>query len=316
MHPDRYPRHRRAATTPALLLGALLSGALLAQTVPTCVSQEAILGTTPATEQESSDAPRIIEVETGRPLTSAELADLIGQTPDGRFTIVFINPTPGMAGPQGPPGGVGDRGLDGAQGPPGPMGPAGAPGPAGAVGPVGPIAPFSAPLVGEVRMWLGAPAAPPSGWLPCDGRELSRTTYASLFAVIGIAYGAGETGATFHLPDFRNRSPMGADSSSTAGAPLTSVAGNPSALGGASTHVLTISEMPLHDHDMTHTHDVAVGGSGSVDLRPLRTFTDVTGSVTTTGPTPSVTGPAGSGAPHPILDPFFAISYVVFTDVP
>lgn len=45
----------------------------------------------------------------------------------------------------------------------------------------------------------------PSGWLFCDGRAVSRTTYASLFASISTAFGSGDGSTTFNLPDFRGR---------------------------------------------------------------------------------------------------------------
>lgn len=45
----------------------------------------------------------------------------------------------------------------------------------------------------------------PSGWLLCDGRAVSRTTYASLFASISTAFGSGDGSTTFNLPDFRGR---------------------------------------------------------------------------------------------------------------
>lgn len=45
-------------------------------------------------------------------------------------------------------------------------------------------------------------ATPPSGYLKCDGAEISRTTYANLFAVIGTKYGEGDGSTTFNLPDF------------------------------------------------------------------------------------------------------------------
>lgn len=53
-------------------------------------------------------------------------------------------------------------------------------------------------------------SAPP-GWLPCDGRALSRTVYASLFAAIGITYGAGDGSTTFNVPDDRGEFLRGAD---------------------------------------------------------------------------------------------------------
>lgn len=39
-----------------------------------------------------------------------------------------------------------------------------------------------------------------SGYLPCNGGEVSRTTYAKLFAVIGTSYGAGDGSTTFNVP--------------------------------------------------------------------------------------------------------------------
>lgn len=46
---------------------------------------------------------------------------------------------------------------------------------------------------------------PPAGWLICNGQTVSRTTYASLFAVIGISYGNGDGSTTFGLPDLQGR---------------------------------------------------------------------------------------------------------------
>lgn len=39
------------------------------------------------------------------------------------------------------------------------------------------------------------------GWLLMDGREVSRTEYADLFAVISTAYGVGDGETTFNLPN-------------------------------------------------------------------------------------------------------------------
>ena len=40
------------------------------------------------------------------------------------------------------------------------------------------------------------------GWLECDGRAVSRTMFADLFAAIGTTYGAGDGSTTFNLPDY------------------------------------------------------------------------------------------------------------------
>lgn len=41
----------------------------------------------------------------------------------------------------------------------------------------------------------------PSGYLPCNGAAVSRTTYKALFDVIGTTYGTGDGSMTFNLPD-------------------------------------------------------------------------------------------------------------------
>jgi hypothetical protein len=62
--------------------------------------------------------------------------------------------------------------------------------------PVGMISPF-------------AGAAAPNGWLMCDGAAVSRTTYATLFALISTTYGTGDGSTTFNVPDLRGRVAVG-----------------------------------------------------------------------------------------------------------
>lgn len=56
-----------------------------------------------------------------------------------------------------------------------------------------------------------ATAAAPSGWLKANGALISRTTYATLFAAIGTAFGAGDGSTTFALPDLRGEFVRGWD---------------------------------------------------------------------------------------------------------
>lgn len=42
-------------------------------------------------------------------------------------------------------------------------------------------------------------------WLLCNGQEVSRTTYADLFALIGTRFGAGNGTTTFNVPDYRGK---------------------------------------------------------------------------------------------------------------
>ncbi len=43
--------------------------------------------------------------------------------------------------------------------------------------------------------------AVPTGYLACDGAAVSRATYAVLFGVIGVTYGAGNGTTTFNVPN-------------------------------------------------------------------------------------------------------------------
>lgn len=69
---------------------------------------------------------------------------------------------------------------------------------------------------GLIAMW-GAAAAP-TGWQLCDGSAISRTTFATLFAVIGTTYGVGDGTTTFNVPDMRQRFPIGKAAAGTGSA--------------------------------------------------------------------------------------------------
>jgi microcystin-dependent protein len=66
---------------------------------------------------------------------------------------------------------------------------------------------------GGLMMW--PTASSPTGWLLCDGSAVSRTTYASLFGVVGTTFGAGNGTTTFNLPNYINRMPFGASAATT-----------------------------------------------------------------------------------------------------
>lgn len=51
----------------------------------------------------------------------------------------------------------------------------------------------------------------PSGWAMCDGAAISRTGFASLYAVIGTNHGSGDGSTTFNLPDYRGLFLRGVD---------------------------------------------------------------------------------------------------------
>ena len=80
----------------------------------------------------------------------------------------------------------------------------------------------------------------PPGWLLCEGQEMSRLTYVSLFNVIKTLYGMGDHIRTFNLPDFRGRFPLGVNRQ----------AGQTPIMhqGGVTYVTLTQAELPTHAH--------------------------------------------------------------------
>lgn len=64
---------------------------------------------------------------------------------------------------------------------------------------------------GAMMMW--PKSTPPTGWLKRNGADISRTTYAALFTVLGTDFGVGDGSTTFNLPDDRANFERGWDDS-------------------------------------------------------------------------------------------------------
>lgn len=69
--------------------------------------------------------------------------------------------------------------------------------------------------VGSYLLYAGKVC--PSGFLPCNGGAISRTTYAELFTAIGTTYGAGDGSTTFNLPNQDGRVLQGTNDLSKVG---------------------------------------------------------------------------------------------------
>lgn len=73
---------------------------------------------------------------------------------------------------------------------------------------------ISSALTGSVVAYVSETV--PSGYFECDGSDVSRTTYAELFAIIGTNYGDGSdtgSGTHFTLPDLQGQFLRGWDNS-------------------------------------------------------------------------------------------------------
>lgn len=137
-------------------------------------------------------------------------------------------------------------------------------------------------------------AAAPANWLLCDGSEVSRATYAALFAAIGTTYGAGDGSSTFTLPDLRGRVPVG-KSSETEFNTLGET-------GGEKRHQLTVGELA------SHTHTVGIANQGFAQdyasLVPGSNF-----GVYSSDPLDNF--PTGGNEPHNNLQPYITLNYII-----
>ena len=158
------------------------------------------------------------------------------------------------------------------------------------------IAAVNSVVTGTIQMWPTASA--PAGYLLCAGAAVSRTTYATLFAVIGTTFGSGDGSTTFNLPNYTNRMPYG----TTIGA----TGGSANAVVVSHTHTLTD---PGHTHNTNvyETNSSAAGGNSAVRVN-AGSSTTTTSASATTGVSVDTAGVSGTNANLP---PYLGINFII-----
>jgi len=109
--------------------------------------------------------------------------------------------------------------------------------------------------IGAVSAYAGDTSSIPQGWVACNGQDLSRTDYSSLFTKIGTTYGTTNN-LTFKAPDLRGYFIRGLDM----GAGIDS---------GRALGTIQIDEIKAHTHGtgVTSSNNNYGGGSGSGTVR-------------------------------------------------
>lgn len=181
---------------------------------------------------------------------------------------------------------------------------------------------------GSLTMWAGAVASPPTGWLACNGANVSRTTYSALFAVIGTSYGVGDNSTTFGLPNLLNRFPVGAGDTYA----IAATGGSANAIVVSHNHTAT-STSTVTDPGHLHTQGLVLpsgvwdggnsyfgngtnnfsGGGGSnigIGGTPYGTNSATTGISVATSTTVASSGSSGTNANLP---PYIAVGYIIKT---
>lgn len=136
----------------------------------------------------------------------------------------------------------------------------------------------------------------PSGWILCDGRELSKEKYPELFIAIGTSFGAGESENTFKLPDLCGKVAVG-KSTETEFNTLGKT-------GGEKAHSLTEAENGPHSHYLESYVNTSEGSYLSYDDVDIRC---IYGG--------NMTDVSGEGTPHNNLQPYITLNYIIFAGV-
>lgn len=109
----------------------------------------------------------------------------------------------------------------------------------------------------------------PEKWLLCDGSSYDAVDYPELHAVLHTSF--VPSSITFNVPDLSERFLYGVDTD-----------GNVGTTGGASTHALTIGEIPAHSHTIAQGNGVgntarAVEADAATPSNPTQTTSSVGG---------------------------------------
>ena len=191
-------------------------------------------------------------------------------------------------------------------------------------------------LTGCIQMWAGG-SAPNSNWKICNGDAISRSTYSTLFGIIGTTYGSGDGSSTCNIPNLESKVPVGKSGSyalaSTGGTttitPSGSIssitpAGSVSVSGTVGGTAITQAQLPNVNLSTTkmfkteqgadnkgsssgsggayETAVIPLGGSGATHTHSWSGSSSFSGNAVT----PSFTGSSVS-----VVQPYLALNYII-----
>jgi microcystin-dependent protein len=164
--------------------------------------------------------------------------------------------------------------------------------------------------IGTVIAYAGSSA--PTGWLLCAGQNVSRTTYADLFTVIGTDYGVGDGSTTFAVPDLRGRVAAGLDNMGGSDAGRLDLANTLGTTAGAQTHTLTVTEMPSHTHTQNpHAHSKTTSTAGSSTQQVQIGSATTTNDAFVVDNTTATNNNTGGDGAHNNLQPTILLNYLI-----
>lgn len=182
--------------------------------------------------------------------------------------------------------------------------------------------PFLIPLGGGMDYW--GTSVPHSSFAFPAGQAVSRSTYSTLFDMIGTTHGSGDGSTTFNLPDKTGR--VSAMKEATATRLTSTYFGGTStqigATGGSESNTLTSSQIPAHSHPNTltdpgHGHPLnpnPSGFSGSGGNGGAAGSAGISSAIVgnnTTGITINNANNTGGGGAHNNVQPTIVCNYIL-----
>jgi microcystin-dependent protein len=154
------------------------------------------------------------------------------------------------------------------------------------------------PYIGEIRMFAGNFA--PYGWMFCEGQLLPISENDALFALIGTTYG-GDGQEMFALPDLRSRVPV------HPGLFITQAE-----MGGSEELYVTVNQIPAHNHaaGASAANGISDDPAGRVPARSAAGVPQY-GATPDTALAPAALLAAGGTGPHPNMQPYLGINYII-----
>jgi len=155
----------------------------------------------------------------------------------------------------------------------------------------------------------------PSGFLECNGANVSRSTYSALFAIVGTTYGAGDGSSTFGLPDLQDNVAVGKSNNkalaSTGGANTVTSTGN---VGGSTANAtLSTSQLASHSHSAAGNSSLLIPNFGNVNPRAAISGGGNTGNAGSGGGHSHNMSANFSGDATSVLQPYLTVIYIIKT---
>jgi len=162
---------------------------------------------------------------------------------------------------------------------------------------------------GTIVPW--SDASIPSGFLECAGAAVSRSTYATLFGIIGTTYGSGDGSTTFNVPDLQDNVAVSKSGTknlgSTGGANTVTSTGNV----GGSTANATLSEAQLASH--SHSGGGSNAGTQAQFINEQRLQSANTGSTGSSSGHSHNMSANFTGDATSIVQPYLTVVYIIKT---